>query len=83
MLLCHGYTEVKDLHLPDNAKVLNEAGYVAMTFDYKGRGQTTRAGAGARVSRRCGWLPTAGGRLKLGAARLAALPVGTAHCPGW
>jgi uncharacterized protein len=38
VVLCHGYTGVKDLYLPDNARVLNEAGYVAMTFDYKGWG---------------------------------------------
>ena len=36
ILLCHGYTGVKDLYLPDNARVLNEAGYVVMPFDYKG-----------------------------------------------
>ena len=35
-MLCHGYTGVKDLYLPDNACVLNDAGYVAMVFDYKG-----------------------------------------------
>ena len=40
VLLCHGYTGVKDLYLPDNARVLNEAGYVVMTFDYKGWGQS-------------------------------------------
>ena len=40
VLLCHGYTGVKDLYLPDNAKVLNDAGYVAMTFDYKGWGDS-------------------------------------------
>ena len=40
MLLCHGYTGVKDLYLPDNARVLNEAGYVVMTFDYKGWGNS-------------------------------------------
>ncbi len=40
VLLCHGYTGVKDLYLPDNARVLNEAGYVAMTFDYKGWGDS-------------------------------------------
>ena len=27
VVLCHGYTGVKDLYLPDNARVLNEAGY--------------------------------------------------------
>ncbi|PKB59277.1 MAG: hypothetical protein BZY83_02790, partial [SAR202 cluster bacterium Casp-Chloro-G2] len=40
VLLCHGYTGVKDLYLPDNARVLNEAGYVVMTFDYKGWGDS-------------------------------------------
>lgn len=40
IVLCHGYTGVKDLYLPDNARVLNEAGYVAMTFDYKGWGES-------------------------------------------
>ena len=45
IVLCHGYTGVKDLYLPDNARVLNEAGYIAMTFDYKGWG----ASAGPRT----------------------------------
>ena len=40
VLLCHGYTGVKDLYLPDNARVLNEAGYVVMNFDYKGWGDS-------------------------------------------
>ncbi len=40
VLLCHGYTGVKDLYLPDNAKALNDAGYVVMTFDYKGWGES-------------------------------------------
>ncbi len=40
VLLCHGYTGVKDLYLPDNANALNRAGYVAMTFDYKGWGDS-------------------------------------------
>ena len=40
VLLCHGYTGVKDLYLPDNARVLNEAGYVTMAFDYKGWGES-------------------------------------------
>ena len=43
IVLCHGYTGVKDLYLPDNARVLNEAGYVAMTFDYKGWGNSEGA----------------------------------------
>ncbi len=40
IVLCHGYTGVKDLYLPDNARALNGAGYVAMTFDYKGWGES-------------------------------------------
>jgi dipeptidyl aminopeptidase/acylaminoacyl peptidase len=40
IVLCHGYTGVKDLYLPDNARVLTDAGYVAMTFDYKGWGES-------------------------------------------
>ena len=40
IVLCHGYTGVKDLYLPDNARVLNEAGYVMLTFDYKGWGES-------------------------------------------
>ncbi|MGQ4809500.1 Quorum-quenching protein AidA [Candidatus Entotheonellaceae bacterium PAL068K] len=40
IVLCHGYTGVKDLYLPDNARVLTEAGYMVMTFDYKGWGES-------------------------------------------
>jgi dipeptidyl aminopeptidase/acylaminoacyl peptidase len=43
IVLCHGYTGVKDLYLPDNARVLTEAGYVVMTFDYKGWGDSEGA----------------------------------------
>ena len=43
VVLCHGYTGVKDLYLPDNAQVLNEAGYMVMTFDYKGWGESEGA----------------------------------------
>ena len=39
IVLCHGYTGVKDLYLPDNARVLTEAGYVVLAFDYKGLGR--------------------------------------------
>jgi uncharacterized protein len=48
IVLCHGYTGVKDLYLPDNARVLNEAGYMVMTFDYKGWGES--AGARSRLA---------------------------------
>lgn len=40
IVLCHGYTGVKDLYLPDTARLLTEAGYIAMTFDYKGWGES-------------------------------------------
>ena len=40
IVLCHGYTGVKDIYLPDNARALNAAGYVALTFDYKGWGDS-------------------------------------------
>lgn len=43
VVLCHGYTGVKDLYLPDNAALLNEAGYVVLTFDYKGWGKSDGA----------------------------------------
>ncbi|MGE0701555.1 MAG: alpha/beta hydrolase [Hyphomicrobiaceae bacterium] len=48
IVLCHGYTGVKDLYLPDNARVLNEAGYAVLTFDYKGWG--TSEGTRARLA---------------------------------
>jgi fermentation-respiration switch protein FrsA (DUF1100 family) len=40
VVLCHGYTGVKDLYLPDTARALNWGGYVALTFDYKGWGKS-------------------------------------------
>ena len=40
ILLCHGYTGVKDLYLPDNAASLVAQGYVVLTFDYKGWGES-------------------------------------------
>ena len=40
ILLCHGYTGVKDLYLPDNAAALVAAGYVVLAFDYKGWGES-------------------------------------------
>lgn len=43
IVLCHGYTGVKDLYLPDNARVLCDAGYVVLTFDYKGWGRSEGA----------------------------------------
>jgi dipeptidyl aminopeptidase/acylaminoacyl peptidase len=40
IVLCHGYTGVRNLYLPDTAKVLTNAGYVVLTFDYKGWGDS-------------------------------------------
>jgi fermentation-respiration switch protein FrsA (DUF1100 family) len=48
IVLCHGYTGIKDLYLPDNAQRLTQAGYVAMTFDYKGWGDS--AGPRSRLA---------------------------------
>lgn len=43
IVLCHGYTGVKDLYLPDNARVLADAGYMILVFDYKGWGESEGA----------------------------------------
>jgi dipeptidyl aminopeptidase/acylaminoacyl peptidase len=40
ILLCHGYTGVRNLYLPDTAQALNKVGYVVLTFDYKGWGDS-------------------------------------------
>ena len=54
VVLCQGYTGVKDLLLPDNARVLTEAGYVVLVFDYKGwggsEGPTSRLDPHGRVA---------------------------------
>jgi fermentation-respiration switch protein FrsA (DUF1100 family) len=43
IVLCHGYTGVRSLYLPDNARLLTEAGYVVLSFDYKGWGDSDAA----------------------------------------
>ena len=48
ILLCHGYTGVRTLYLPDTAQALTDAGYVVLTFDYKGWGDSD--GPKARLS---------------------------------
>jgi dipeptidyl aminopeptidase/acylaminoacyl peptidase len=48
IVLCHGYTGVRNLYLPDIARVLNGAGYVVLTFDYKGWGDSE--GSPARLA---------------------------------
>jgi len=40
IVLCHGYTGVRNIYLPDNARVLADAGYVVLNFDYKGWGDS-------------------------------------------
>ena len=40
IVLCHGYTGVRDLYLPDIANTLCEAGFVVLSFDYKGWGDS-------------------------------------------
>ena len=40
IVLCHGYTGVRSIYLPDNARLLADAGYVVLTFDYKGWGDS-------------------------------------------
>lgn len=36
IVLCHGYSGIRPLILPDYANVFVEAGYVCLTFDYRG-----------------------------------------------
>ena len=38
VVLCAGYTYLKSLVLPDIARTLNAAGYIALIFDYRGFG---------------------------------------------
>ncbi|MFQ5611293.1 MAG: alpha/beta fold hydrolase [Anaerolineae bacterium] len=40
VVLCVGYTYLKNLVMPDIAKALNAAGYVALIFDYRGFGDS-------------------------------------------
>ncbi len=40
VVLCVGYTYVKTMVMPDMAKALNAAGYVALVFDYRGFGDS-------------------------------------------
>src|SRR4029077_4129440 len=38
IVLCHGYSGVRNLILPDYAKLFVEAGYSVLSFDYRGFG---------------------------------------------
>lgn len=40
IVVCTGYTGIRSLYLPDIARTLNEAGYVALTVDFKGWGDS-------------------------------------------
>ena len=40
VVLCVGYTYLKTMVMPDIAKILNKLGYVALTFDYRGFGDS-------------------------------------------
>ena len=40
IILCHGYTGVRNLYLPEIARHFSAAGYVVLTFDYKGWGDS-------------------------------------------
>jgi hypothetical protein len=40
VVLCVGFTYLKTLVMPDVAKALNKAGYVALVFDYRGFGDS-------------------------------------------
>ena len=40
IVMCHGYASVKDMHLPHIAQSLNNSGYVVLTVDYKGWGES-------------------------------------------
>src|SRR5580704_1973130 len=40
IVLCHGFTGVRQLTLPDYAQVFARAGYVSLIFDYRGFGDS-------------------------------------------
>jgi hypothetical protein len=40
IVLCHGFTGIKELILPQYAKAFADAGFVALTFDYRGFGES-------------------------------------------
>jgi dipeptidyl aminopeptidase/acylaminoacyl peptidase len=40
IVLSHGYTGIRNLYLPEIARLFNQAGYVVLTFDYKGWGDS-------------------------------------------
>ena len=40
IVLCHGFTAIKEIILPDYARAFAEAGFVALAFDYRGFGES-------------------------------------------
>jgi len=40
IVLCHGFTAIKELILPDYARRFAEAGFAALAFDYRGFGES-------------------------------------------
>ena len=74
IVLCHGYTGVRSIYLPDNARVLAEAGYVVLNFDYKGWGDSdgakTRLAPYSRVADVQAALTFMGAQPEVDAARL-------------
>ena len=40
IVLCHGFTGIKELILPDYARRFAAAGYAALAFDYRGFGES-------------------------------------------
>lgn len=40
IVLCHGFTGIKEMILPQYARVFAEAGFVALVFDYRGFGES-------------------------------------------
>ena len=40
IVLCHGFTGVRQLMLPDYARRFAEAGFIALIFDYRGFGES-------------------------------------------
>ncbi len=40
IVLCQGYTAIKDMFLPETARALNRVGYAVLAFDYTGWGES-------------------------------------------
>lgn len=74
IVLCHGYTGVRALYLPDNARELAGLGYVVLTFDYKGWGDSegpkTRLAPYSRVADVQAALTFLGAQVQVDATRL-------------